>query len=83
MSRNSPETGLRVLNNIRGKSLSITRYAFTGGESVTDYLTAFDVDLFLSTDVKDVQKVIDSRSCAAALLKGRKVSTICSQGNRL
>lgn len=68
MSRNSPETGVRILKNIRNLKLSITRFAFTGGEQVVDYLEAFDVDLFLSTNVHDVQKVIDSRSCAAAVL---------------
>jgi len=68
MSRNSPETGLRVLNNIRSRKLAITRFAFTAGEPVVDYFDAFDVDLFLSTSVQDVQTVIDSRSCAAAVL---------------
>ena len=34
MSRNSPETGVRVLNNIRRLELPISRHAFTGGESV-------------------------------------------------
>lgn len=71
MSRNSPETGIRVLTNIRRKGLNITRFAFTGGESVTDYLEAFSVDLFLSTRADDVQKVIDSRSCAGAVLHAR------------
>ncbi|MDX8405294.1 MAG: 5'-nucleotidase, partial [Mariprofundus sp.] len=59
MSRNSPETGIRVLHNIRRKNLAISRHAFTGGESVVDYLDAFDVDLFLTTSVKDAQRVID------------------------
>ncbi len=40
MSRNSPETGIRVLQNIRNKQLKISRHAFTGGESVVDYLDA-------------------------------------------
>jgi 5'-nucleotidase len=70
MSRNSPETGIRVLQNIRSKQLKITRHAFTGGESVVDYLEAFDVDLFLTTTKKDAQKVIDGKTCAAAILKG-------------
>ncbi len=69
MSRNSPETGIRVLQNIRDRQLKITRHAFTGGESVVDYLEAFDVDLFLTTMVKDAQKVIDGKTCAAAILK--------------
>jgi len=69
MSRNSPESGLRILNTIRKKGLQISRSAFTAGESVVDYLEAFDVDLFLTTYKADAQQVIDSRMCAAALLK--------------
>ncbi len=69
MSRNSPETGIRVLQNIRNNKLKIARHAFTGGESVVDYLEAFDVDLFLTTTIKDAQKVIDGKTCAAAILK--------------
>lgn len=69
MSRNSPETGVRVWNNIRSRELPISRHAFTGGESVVDYLEAFDVDLFLTTNVKDAQRVIDGGKCAAAIVK--------------
>jgi len=69
MSRNSPDSGLRVLNSIRHNKLNIIRSAFTAGESVTDYLEAFDVDLFLTTNVDDAQKVIDSITCAAAVLR--------------
>jgi 5'-nucleotidase len=69
MSRNSPETGVRVLNNIRSRALPITRHAFTGGESVVEYLEAFDVDLFLTTNVRDAQRVIDGGKCAAAIVK--------------
>lgn len=68
MSRNSPETGLRVLNSIEEYGLEITRVAFTGGEPLSPYIDAFDVDLFLSKDAKDVQTVIDSKQSAAALL---------------
>ncbi len=68
MSRNSPETGLRVLKNIRRLKLGVTRFAFTAGEPVTDYLDAFNVDLFLTTRAADAQAVINARSCAAAVL---------------
>lgn len=69
MSRNSPETGVRVFNNIRKLGLKISRHAFTGGESVIDYIEAFDVDLFLTTNIEDAQKVSDAGKCAVALLK--------------
>ena len=68
MSKNSPETGVQVLNTIRKLDLNITRSAFTAGASSASYIDAFDVDLFLTTDEKDAQKVIDSLVCAAAVL---------------
>ncbi|WP_425450698.1 5'-nucleotidase [Sulfoacidibacillus thermotolerans] len=46
MSSNSPEIGFRVLNSILNDGLNITRSAFTAGDSVVDYLEAFNVDLF-------------------------------------
>ncbi len=69
MSRNSPETGVRVFNNIRSRKLQITRHAFTGGESVVEYLEAYDADLFLTTNIRDAQRVIDGGQCAAAIVK--------------
>ncbi|RVU91558.1 5'-nucleotidase [Flavobacterium columnare] len=68
MSRNSPETGMRVLNSIEKYKLPITRVALTGGEPLAPYIDAYDVDLFLSKDAIDVQAVIDSKQSAAALL---------------
>ena len=68
MSRNSPDTGVRVLNTIRSMDLNITRSAFTAGESSADYIEAFGIDLFLTTDENDAQKVIDSKVCASAVL---------------
>ena len=68
MSRNSPETGVRLMNSVREHKLDITRMAFSGGEPLAPYIDSFDIDLFLSKDLKDVQTVIDSRECAAALI---------------
>jgi 5'-nucleotidase len=68
MSRNSPETGVRIMNSVREHKLDITRMAFSGGEPLSPYIDAFFIDLFLSKDTKDVQAVIDSKSCAAAYI---------------
>jgi 5'-nucleotidase len=68
MSRNSPETGVRIMNSLRKHNLDITRIALSGGEPLSPFIDAFDIDLFLSKDVKDVQSVIDSKSCAAAYI---------------
>lgn len=68
MSRNSPETGVRIMNSVREHKLDITRMAFSGGEPLAPQIDAFDIDLFLSKDLKDVQTVIDSKKCAAAYI---------------
>lgn len=69
LSKNSPETGFRVLKEIRQRGLAITRSAFTAGEPTSDYLEAFYVDLFLTTDEKDAQSVVDRKVCAGAIVK--------------
>lgn len=68
MSRNSPETGVRIMNSVRTHKLDITRMAFSGGEPLAPYIDAYDIDLFLSKDIRDVQAVIDSKKSAAALI---------------
>lgn len=68
MSRNSPETGVRIMNSISHYNLGITRMAFSGGEPLAPYIDSFDIDLSLSRDIKDVQSVIDSKECAAAII---------------
>lgn len=68
MSKNSPETGLRILKSIEQYGLPITRWAFSAGEPLAPFIKAFNIDLFLSKDEKDVQKIIDSSSCATALV---------------
>jgi 5'-nucleotidase len=67
MSRNSPDTGLRVFNTISHYGLEITRAAFSGGTPLSPYLKAFDVDLFLSKSEEDVQAAVDSGVAAAVL----------------
>ena len=68
MSRNSSDTGLRVLNAVRHYGLDISRAAFTGGASVSPYIEPYYVDLFLSKNEDDVQEIIDNENCAAALI---------------
>jgi 5'-nucleotidase len=67
MSRNSSETSMRIFNSIEHYGLDITRAALSGGASLTPYLKAFNVSLFLSLHEDDVQAAVDS-GVAAALL---------------
>lgn len=65
MSRNSPETGLRIFNTIDKSGLDIKRAAFSGGENISKYLAPFKVDLFLSKNQEDVQMAINAGFAAA------------------
>ena len=70
MSRNSPNTSLRIFNSIESYNLDITRAALTGGAPIAPYLHAFKTDLFLSAYTPDVQQAIDSNIPAAVILAG-------------
>jgi 5'-nucleotidase len=69
MSRNNAETSLRIFNSIEHYGLDISRAALTSGKSLVPYLKAFDVDLFLSADEKDVQAAIDAGIAAGLIYK--------------
>ncbi|WP_432473802.1 5'-nucleotidase [Amphritea sp. HPY] len=68
MSKNSPDTGLRVLKAIQHYALDITRSAFSGGEPLGPFLNAYSVDLLLTRHQDDAQIAIDTKDCAAALI---------------
>lgn len=67
MSRNSPDTSLRVFNAIKYYGLKITRAVLVSGASLAPYLTAFQTDLFLSAYEDDVQGAIDSGIAAGII----------------
>lgn len=73
MSRNSPDTSLRVFNSIKHYGLPISRAALVSGASLAPYLNAFHTDLFLSAYEDDVQIAIDSGIAAGIIcLDGRR-----------
>lgn len=71
LSRNSADTGLRVFNSIREHELDIKRAAFTSGQTPFAYISAFNVDLFLSTSPDDVRKALEAGHAAATILSGK------------
>jgi len=68
LSRNTAETGLRIMNSIQHYGFDITRAAFTGGESTYPYVPAFDAHLFLSANGDDVRRALDAGHAAAQIL---------------
>ena len=70
MSRNSPNTSLRIFHSIDHYGLDITRACLSGGAAIAPYLHAFETDLFLSAYRPDVQQAIDSGIAAGMILTG-------------
>jgi 5'-nucleotidase len=60
LSRNSPETGLRVFRSIEEYGLEITRAAFMTGKSPYEYIPAFNCSLFLTSNADDVAHAMDA-----------------------
>jgi len=67
MSRNSPDLSLRAFNSIGGYKLPIKTGSFTSGRSLSPFMPAWEIDLFLSNDVEDVQGAVDAGTAAARL----------------
>jgi 5'-nucleotidase len=70
ISRNSSDTGLRVLTSAHRHGLDISRAVFTGGASPYRYVAAFGAQLFLSADPNDVRLALDAGCAAATVLPG-------------
>ncbi|MEH6435525.1 5'-nucleotidase [Massilia sp. DD77] len=70
-SRNSPETGLRVMRSIAHYGLDISRAAFMNGKSPYAYLPAFNASLFLSAHEEDVRSAIAVDYPAGLVLPSR------------
>ncbi len=72
MSRNSPETSLRIFHSIEHYGLDITRAALLSGAEVAPYLKAFKTDLFLSAYAPDVKQAVDNGVAAGMILTGKQ-----------
>lgn len=72
MSKNNPDTSLRIFHSIEHYGLDISRAALTSGTSIVPYLDAFKVDLFLSADEDDVQAAINSGIAAGIIYRSEK-----------
>lgn len=80
ISRNSSDTGLRVLTSAHRHGLDISRAAFTGGASPYRYLGAFGAHLFLSADPNDVRLALDAGCAAATVLPAASRDSASEEG---
>ncbi|WP_270168708.1 5'-nucleotidase [Paenibacillus sp. SYP-B4298] len=58
LSRNDPDTGLRVFKSIEHYKLPISRAVFVTGNNPFRYMEAFNASLFLSANSEDVEKAV-------------------------
>lgn len=71
LSRNSPETGMRVFRSIQKYGLDISRAAFFSGKSPYEYIPAFNASLFLSANPVDVNNAIQAGYPAGKVIDTR------------
>ena len=67
MSRNSADVAIRLFKSIQHHGLDITRAAFTNGESLVGYLSAFNIDLYLSRNEADVEAAVNAGFAGAVI----------------
>ncbi|CAH8713469.1 5'-nucleotidase [Paenibacillus thiaminolyticus] len=67
LSRNDPDTGLRVFKSIEHYGLNISRAVFVAGSNPFPYMEAFNASLFLSGNPKDVTEAVE-RGCPAGCI---------------
>ncbi|MGW4566778.1 5'-nucleotidase [Streptomyces sp. NPDC004561] len=58
LSRNDPDTGLRVMRSIQTHGLPISRAVFMQGRSPYRFMTALNMSLFLSANGNDVREAV-------------------------
>ena len=68
LSRNDPDTGLRVFNSIRHHKLDISRGAFLKGKDPHTYMDAFNASLLLSGNAANVRAAIAAGHAAGLVL---------------
>ncbi|WP_111203293.1 5'-nucleotidase [Stenotrophomonas maltophilia] len=73
LSRNDPDTGLRVMKSIEHHALGITRAIFQQGLSPYDYIPALNISLFLSSNQSDVVEAIAKGFPAGYVMDSKKI----------
>lgn len=71
LSRNDPNTGLRVMNSIEHHQLNIKRAIFLQGRTPHKYINALNISLFLSANEIDVNQAINAGYPTGLILKGQ------------
>lgn len=71
LSRNSSDTGLRIMNSIEHHGLDIVRAVFTGGAPTWPYIRPVGAHLFLSANPESVRRALEHGVAAATILPAK------------
>lgn len=71
LSKNDPDTGMRVMKTIEYYGLPMTRAIFMQGQSPYEYIPALNIALFLSGDKEDVDAAIKANHPAGRMLDSK------------
>jgi 5'-nucleotidase len=69
LSRNDPDTGLRVMRSVQAHDLSISRAIFMQGRSPYKFMPALNMSLFLSAHEPDVLEAVNQGLPAGRVLQ--------------
>lgn len=83
LSRNDPDTGMRVMRSISHYSLSMTRAIFMQGMAPYEYIPALSISLFLSANAGDVKAAIEAGHPAGQVLESKIIDDINDKGLRI
>ena len=83
LSRNDPDTGMRVMNSIANHGLSITRAIFMQGIAPFEYIPALNISLFLSGNATDVRAAIAANFPAGQVLESKTIDDENDTGLRI
>ena len=83
LSKNDPDTGMRVMKSIEHHGLGITRAIFMQGKSPYEYIPALNIALFLSGNDADVSAAISANFPAGQVLDSEIVDDESDFGLRI
>lgn len=83
LSRNDPDTGLRVMRSIQAHELAISRAIFMQGRSPYPFMPALNMSLFLSANEDDVREAVAAGLPAGHVLGSSHSDDLADQDLRI
>lgn len=83
LSRNDPDTGLRVMKSIEHYGLKITRAIFQQGVAPYAYIPALNISLFLSSNKNDVLEALEMGFPAGYVMTSKKIDDLSDKTLRI